>query len=136
MSAIDIALPRLKLEEGYRKHYYKDTLGFLTIGYGLNLDAGMSEPLAATILEWFVENTYSQISGYDWYQACDEVRQSVLIDLAFNMGLAKLLGFQHMLAACKVQDWGTAADELQNSTWFTQVGTRGPALVALLRNGA
>jgi len=135
MSAIDIALPRLKLEEGYRKHYYKDTLGFLTIGYGLNLDAGMSEPLASTVLAWFVNDVCNKVSGYDWYQACDEVRQSVLLDLSFNMGLAKLLGFQHMLAACKVKDWGTAADELQNSAWFTQVGARGPALVALLRNG-
>jgi hypothetical protein len=33
----------VKNDEGYRSRIYKDTEGFLTIGYGLNLDAGISE---------------------------------------------------------------------------------------------
>lgn len=134
-AAADIALPRVKQAEGFRAQAYRDTMGYLTIGYGLNIDAGMSEWLAAHICELQLDMAEADCEDKPWYVAADDVRKSVLLELAFNMGLGKLLGFPHMLAACTARDWNTAADELQNSAWFHQVGNRGPRLVNLLRNG-
>jgi lysozyme len=134
--ATDLALPRCKTNEGFRSKVYKDSRGFNTVGYGLNLDAGLSEHLASVILaEQLAEAEADAESAFLWYSGTDGVRQSVIVELVFNTGLAKLKGFTHMLAACQAQDWNAAAAELQNSAWFGQVGRRGPLLVRLLTNG-
>jgi hypothetical protein len=46
---------------------------------------------------------------YQWYLQTDTVRQSVLLDIAYNAG--DLLHFPKMLAAFLVKDWPTAATE-------------------------
>lgn len=135
VSATDLAAARCVVSEGFRATKYVDSRGFLTIGYGFNIDAGISRPAAAALLNEQIGEAEASIDSYPWYPA-DEVRQSVLIELAFNMGLGKLLGFKQMLAACQAKDWVMAGAQLQASAWFTQVGSRGPPLVALLTNGA
>ena len=42
--------------------------------------------------------------------------------------------FVKMIAAVKNHDWPGAADEMQNSLWFRQVGSRGQELVERMRN--
>lgn len=111
MSAIDMALGRVKLEEGFRATLYRDTQGHQTIGYGLNVDAGISEHVAAATLQAQLEELQAALNKYPWYAPLDPVRQSVLLDIAFNNGLAGLLHFPHMLAAISHQDWGNAATE-------------------------
>lgn len=133
--ASDLAVARCKVNEGFRSIPYRDSRGFLTVGYGANLDAGLSEYAAAHLLSAQVDEAETDVSNFDWYASADAVRQSVIVELAFNMGVHKLQGFHSMLAACDKADWATAAAELQNSAWFTQVGRRGPQLVRLLRDG-
>lgn len=111
MSAVDVALPRLRQEEGFRATLYVDTEGHKTIGYGLNIDAGISPRVAGAALQAQLEELDEALSKYPWYAPLDPVRQSVLLDLAFNNGLAGLLHFPHMLAAIARQDWASAATE-------------------------
>jgi lysozyme len=127
---------RVMASEGFRDHKYVDSRGFLTIGYGFNVDAGISRYCAGALMEAQLQEARNLIRDYDWFQACDPVRQDVLVELAFNMGSQKLLGFTHMLAACTAKDWAEAGRQLQASAWFTQVGSRGPPLVELLTNGS
>jgi len=134
-SATDLALPRCKANEGFRSQKYTDSRGFLTIGYGFNVDAGISEYAAAMLCGAQLAEAETDLSNFVWYASVDAVRQSVLVELAFNMGIHKLQGFHNMLAACEKADWPKAASELQNSAWFTQVGHRGPQLVRLLHDG-
>jgi len=134
--ATTLAMARCKVNEGFRPQKYTDTRGFLTIGYGFCIDAGISEFSAASLLEAQLAEAEADVSNWDWYASVDAVRKSVLTELAFNMGIHKLQGFHNMLAACSSADWPTAANELQNSVWFGQVGQRGPQLVRLLRDGA
>lgn len=129
-------LPRVMASEGFRGTKYIDSRGFLTIGYGFNVDAGISRYCAGALCQAQLDEARSEIKGYPWYQACDAPRQDVLTELTFNMGPQKLLGFHNMLGALVGQDWNKAADELQNSAWFGQVGTRAPPLVAILRGTA
>ena len=133
--ATDLALVRCKVNEGFRPQKYLDTRGFTTIGYGFNVDAGISEFAAATLLEAQLAEAEADVSNFDWYPSVDGVRKSVLVELCFNMGIHKLQGFKLMLAACSRSDWTDAALQLQQSAWFSQVGQRGSQLVRLLRDG-
>jgi lysozyme len=134
MNPIDIAAPRVQANEGYRSDLYNDSLGNPTIGYGC-LCRGWSQAFATDVMHLQLEHAEADCDGRDWYEAADAVRQSVLLELAFNMGITRLLGFHLMLTACAHKDWETAGAQLQNSAWFHQVGARGPALVKLLTFG-
>lgn len=111
MNAVEIVLPRLRQEEGFRATLYRDTQGHQTIGYGLNVDAGISQRVAAAALQAQLEELQEALAKYPWYAPIDPVRQSVLLDIAFNNGLAGLMHFPHMLAAISRQDWASAATE-------------------------
>jgi len=111
MSAIDIVLPRLQTEEGFRSMPYKDTEGHLTLGYGFNVEAGITRPAALALMKAQVQELDGVLNGYTWYGTLDAVRQSVCLDIAFNAGIPGLLKFPHMIAALANKDWQKAADE-------------------------
>jgi lysozyme len=111
MNAIDYALPRLKTEEGFRATKYPDTQGHLSIGYGFNIDAGISQYAAGALLTAQATERHEQLLGYAWYATLDPIRQSVCLDIAFNGGVHGLLNFPHMIAALAKGDWATAAAE-------------------------
>lgn len=111
MSAVDIALPRLETEEGFRPLPYLDTNGLGTIGFGFCYTRGISRRAAAALLREQAAELHDQLLGYSWYAALDTVRQSVCLDIAVNEGLGGLLKFPHMIAALSRQDWPSAATE-------------------------
>ena len=127
----------LRTEEGFRAKPYRDQFGNLTIGYGRNLDDhGISEAEAAILLANDVEVAATLCrTRFAWYDGLSANRRRALTDMAFNMGIPKLLGFHQMLAAFAAGDFDKAAAEAENSLWFHQVGTRGPRLAALIRQG-
>ena len=133
--AADLALPRVKAEEGFRPYPYKDTLGHLTVGYGHNLDSPMAERLASVILQWHLDECEFDCENFSWWKACDPVRQSVLLDMCFNMGLGGLLQFRMFLNAVIEQDWQAAHDEMLKSAWAVQVGQRAQTLAGIMLNG-
>lgn len=111
MSAVDLALPRLEVEEGFRSLPYLDTNGLGTIGYGFCYTRGISKRAAAALLREQSAELHDQLLGYSWYAGLDEVRQSACLDIAINEGLGGLLHFPKMIAALAHQDWKTAAAE-------------------------
>lgn len=111
MTAIDSVLPRVRVEEGFRSKPYLDTEKHLTVGYGLNLDAGISERVAAAALVEQLQELHEMLLRYSWYVGLDPARQGVCLDIAFNDGLHGLLGFPAMIAAISRQDWVTAESE-------------------------
>lgn len=113
MTAVDLALPRLKTEEGFRATVYRDTQGHQTIGYGFNVDAGISLLAAESLLLAQTQERHAALLKFPWYAALDPVRQSVCLDIAFNNGTHGLLNFPHMIAALAKGDWVTAAAECQ-----------------------
>jgi lysozyme len=111
------------LHEGLRLKPYTDTVGKLTIGAGRNLtDRGISRDEAYLMLDNDIAQCKQELSGYAWYTVLDEVRQGVLIELVFNVGLTKALGFKNMIVALSAKHYSTAATELLNSVWAKQVG--------------
>ena len=112
--------------EGIKKSVYKDSLGYDTIGIGfccdVRLNAGLSVEECLLILNSRLANLEQQLSKYSWFTNQDDVRQGVLIELAYNMGIEGLLKFQHFLDAMQNRQPGMAAKELLNSEWAKQVG--------------
>jgi lysozyme len=51
-----------------------------------------------------------------WVDAIDEVRLGVLAQLAYNLGVAGLLGFHQMLAHLEAGEWAAASLQLKAST--------------------
>jgi lysozyme len=135
MTSVDLAVSRLQTDEGFRSTAYRDTAGHLTIGYGFNVDAGISQYAALALLDAQTQEIATQLAQYPWYQGLDDVRASVMIELAFNLGLHGLLGFVHMLAALDLKDWQTAHDQLLDSDAARELPTRYNALALLLLNG-
>ena len=126
----------LKRHEGYRSHAYRDTMGFLTIGYGLNIDAGISEPLAAQILEWQVAECTAAIAGaLPFWDKLSQARQEVFVNMGYNLGVDGLLGFRKMISAAAAGDIVGVCREMRDSKWYKQVGSRADELIEKYRIG-
>ena len=128
---------RLKIEEGFKRFPYTDTKGKLTIGYGMNLtDVGIYPNEADFILANRMILTEDElVEKYPEYKNLDEVRQSVLLDMAFNIGVAGLLNFTHMLTCLADKNWTMASEAMRNSLWYKEVGHRGEFLAQMIETG-
>lgn len=131
----------LKRDEGFRREAYRDSLGFLTIGYGhhgLDVHDGecWSEEEASLQLE---ADIATAIVGLDkacpWWRSLDPVRSDALANMAFNLGVAKLLGFQNMLAALEAGNWAKASAQALSSHWAAEVGARATRIAAMFKTG-
>ncbi len=129
---------QLVRHEGLRLKPYRCTAGKLTIGIGRNLDdRGISQKEAYAMLERDILDFEQQLLDEipDVYNGLDEVRQSVLLNMCFNLGIKGLLGFKNTLAYIKVGDWERAANGMLASKWAKQVGMRAIELSELMRKG-
>lgn len=68
-----------------------------------------------------------------WYKDSTFVTKTVLINMAYNMGLKGLLGFRNTLNHIKLQDYTKAAQNMTLSLWYSQVGSRAKELVQRIR---
>lgn len=136
MTARDLAAARLELEEGFRAQVYRDSVGKMTIGYGFNIEAGISQRAARALLMAQVTERAEVLAPYWWAQGLDDVRMSVLIDVSFNVGIGGLLHFPKMLAAVGTKNWQTAHDELLDSDAARMLPKRYGRLAQILLSGA
>lgn len=60
--------------------------------------------------------------------------QTVLVNMAYNMGLKRLSQFAPTLAVFKQRKWGRAARRLEKTLWYKQVGVRSRELCDRLLN--
>ena len=92
---------QLVRHEGLRLKPYRCTAGKLTIGIGRNLDdRGISQKEAYAMLERDIMDFEQQLLDEipETYSGIDEVRQSVILNMCFNLGMKGLLGFKNTLA--------------------------------------
>ncbi len=123
--------------EGMKLKPYKDTVGKLTIGIGRNLDdMGIVEDEAHFMLDNDIQRCkYELISNVLYWESIEEVRQDVLINMCFNMGISRLRSFRNMWNAIKNKDYETASEEMLDSRWATQVGNRALELAKQMKEG-
>lgn len=134
---IDRLIEQLKVHEGVRDKVYLDTEGIETIGVGRNLrDKGLSEDE----IDYLLQNDISEFrSGvqetWSWWDDLDDVRQRVVVDMAFNMGLNGLSKFKKTLGHIEAGEYEEASSEMLNSRWAEQVGRRANTLSEMMRTG-
>jgi lysozyme len=134
---VDRSIAQIKRHEGLRLHAYRCSAGKLTIGYGRNLeDTGIQPDEADLMLQNDLRVMRADVARtLPWTLHLDEVRRAVLEQMAFNMGIDRVLGFERMLACARRADWPGAADEMLASRWHTQVGARARELAEQMRTG-
>ena len=127
----------LTRDEGLRLKPYKDSVGKTTIGIGRNLDdVGISEDEAQYMLGTDIARTVVDLDRVlPWWSSLDEVRQRVLLNMAFNMGTIGLMTFSNTLRAVRDGRYGDAADGMLASLWAKQVGPRALRLAQMMRDG-
>lgn len=134
---MDVLIEQLKRHEGFRSKPYRCSAGKLTIGYGHNLDdVGITESQALELLRQDAANARTELLNHlKWAYLLDDVRLNVLVNMAFNLGIHKLLLFKKTLRAVQDYDFDKAAEEMLNSVWANQVGRRAIELAEQMRTG-
>jgi lysozyme len=61
-------------------------------------------------------------------------KQTVLVDMVFNLGAASLHTFKRFIAAVEGRNWEEAAQQLEGSRWYTQVGRRARQAAETMRH--
>jgi lysozyme len=128
--------------EGMRKTAYKDTLDNWTTGVGHLIRLPDEEYL---IEKELTDIEVDQIFTTDLNQAIDDARKfidadtipeeafEVVIDMAFNLGLPRLMKFQNFQQALKEKDYKRASREMLDSVWAKQLPNRSKRLAKQMR---
>ena len=130
---------QLKRHEGIRTHAYQCTANMPTVGVGRNIDEDGGLGLSIDEIEFLLENDIKrckqELIDLPWFPEIDSVRQDALINMCFNLGMTRLLGFKNALTAMSVGDYDLAADEFMDSRWAKQVGSRADEVCEMIRSG-
>jgi len=123
--------------EGLELKPYQCTADKLTIGVGRNIeDRGITEDEARYLLKNDIKIVEDELLEKKPVVAgLDAVRQRVLVDMGFNLGIPTLLKFQNMWAAIEEEDFERAAEEAMDSRWAKQVGRRAERLCQAMATG-
>lgn len=137
---------RLILHEGVSLAAYYDSEGYATQGAGHLLSPVKHVPLAGfpditmdQAMAWLdadmteAEDHVSSVFG--WFATLNGIRQGVLVEMAFQLGLAGLLGFTRMLSDCRFSNFVGAAAEMLNSDWHKETPARCEALAEIMKMG-
>lgn len=133
---------QLKRHEGEVKRdgrhiAYKCPAGYMTVGWGRNLEGrGLSDYEAEILLENDIDAASNELlSGWPWMSGIGDVRFAAFVNLHFNMGMPTLKQFKRMLGAAEDGEWRLAARELLDSRYARQVGRRAQELADQLETG-
>tara|TARA_R110000764_G_C10796665_1_gene358386 strand:- start:39 stop:527 length:489 start_codon:yes stop_codon:yes gene_type:complete len=150
-------IKQLAHHEGVVLKVYKDSLGIDTIGIGRNLAHRGIEVIELTHIQKTMSEVFTNgITKEDAYflanrdieivegellhtravvKDLDAVRQRVLVDMGFNMGIPRLNRFFRMWGAINEQEYKSAAEEMQDSLWAGQVKSRANTLAYAMEHG-
>jgi lysozyme len=135
---------QIKRHEGLRLEKYADSLGNATIGYGhLVIEKDMPDRITIEDAEELFDRDFltalkdgkSAVTIDGNWNYLNAPRQAVLVDMAFNLGLAKLLEFKNTLNFIALEKYDKAADAMLASRWAKQVGKRAIELSQQIRTG-
>jgi lysozyme len=153
----DELVKMIAIHEGIVLNVYQDHLGIDTVGIGRNLqDRGITDGELSFINKTMDEVYENGLTEEEAYYLCmndiaivekellankpvvnqlNAVRQMVLIDMAFNMGVPRLMKFKNMWLAIEKVNYQLANEEMIDSRWAGQVGSRAMKLSLAMKNG-
>jgi lysozyme len=133
-------IDQIKLDEGFSGTAYLCSEGFLTIGYGYNLerfgapqemmrlifeDVEWTEEKATRVLELTLMNVRGRLlDAFPWLTQEPVEIQNILLNMAYQMGVPRLSRFKNTLAAIQADDYRAAATEVMDSLFARQTPNR------------
>lgn len=146
--------------EGREYKAYQDSKGYWTIGIGHCIDRkitgdiyseehfrehGITDLEIGNLFQKDLTNVVIQLDRHiPWWKQLDEIRQRVLIDMTFNLGIGNLLAFKQFLihlsdfqfsAAADEMMWVDATKKIKFSPWYIEVGRRAERLTRWMKTG-
>ena len=136
MSLLSDITNHIIVYEGLRLKPYKCPAGFISIGYGRNLEGkGITEEEARHMLENDIEECFEDLEESVfcglWAQFPEQIKL-VFLDMRYNLGPSGFRLFKRMIAAAQRKDWKSVRLSMQQSKWFNQVGYRATRLVEMV----
>lgn len=143
MSLID----NLKLHEGFSAKFYFDSLGYKTIGYGFKVDCltkdelalngGRAEPMSKEVGEQIlilkIKKLRPEVFGaLKWLEAKPLPIQECVLEMAYQMGLKKLLMFKNTLKFIELGEYQKAYENGLLSLWAKQTPARARDVLGML----
>jgi lysozyme len=112
--------------EGIRTYPYHCSQNRLTIGIGRNIqENGISEDEAYFLLKNDIERVKKELDkSLQMWRCFPKKAQLVCIDMCFQMGITKFLGFRKTIALMQMDMFLEASEELLNSRYATQTPQR------------
>ena len=133
---------QLRRDEGTRTTAYKDSMDFLTIGVGRLIDsrkpgAGLRPDEIDYLLRNDINDRVQALTKAlpMLFPKLDEARQGVLVNMAFQLGTAGLLGFKSTLALIAAGKYAEASEQMLKSKWATQTPARAKRLAEQMKTG-
>lgn len=136
-SAFVLTLALLRSHEGLRLSPYVDSRGSPAVGYG---HTRTLTPVTRSRAEILLRQDLAHVDAalrarLPWFDDLSPVRQAVLLDMGYNLGVEGLLRFRRTLAAVEAQRWDVAAASMLRTPWARQVGLRARCLSWMMRTG-
>ncbi len=137
---IDNIRDQLIRDEGTVLYAYADSLGYLTIGTGRLIDKRRGGGISQTEADYLLDNDIRQkraqvIARWPWVESLDPVRQAVLVNMAFQLGVDGLATFVNTLGLVKAGNYAAASTNMLASKWAQQTPARAQRLAKQMQTG-
>ena len=142
---LDKLREELAEDEGCKNEIYLDHLGLPTFGIGHLItknDPEYGKDVGTVIEQSRVQSAFNLDIAvtiedchrlYKDFTDLPEEVQLIIANMMFNLGYPRLSKFKGMKAGVDARSWSSAADEMVDSRWYTQVPNRARRLVDRMR---
>jgi len=140
-----LLISELRIDEGVRYEPYNDSLGIPTVGVGHNLQAAplpdvwaypLNDDEVNQLLTEDLQTVFTSLdNNLQWWTDLNNVRQRVLANMCFQMGIGGLLGFRNTLIFIRQGQYSAAASGMLNSKWADQTPARAQRLATMMSTG-
>lgn len=135
----------IELHEGRVPYAYQDSLGYWTIGVGHLIDRRKGGHLPPSVIDLLLdldiaEHQAKLLNAQPWVADLDPVRQAVLFDMTFNLGVEPFDGDGYkdwpiFVGQVRTGKYDAAAANMLKTLWARQVGQRAIRLSQMMRTG-
>ena len=143
-------IENIKTHEGFSTRIYKDSVGKATVGYGflvsalspdeLKLNGGKIEPMSRETAEKILDLKVARLRKrvpecLPWLASKPQGVQDTILEMAYQLDIAKLLCFKYTLKCIEAGDYAQAAKNLRASLLYRQTPKRVEDYIRGLQDG-
>jgi lysozyme len=127
-------------DEGNIPYAYQDHLSFWTVGVGFLIDKRKNAGLYPEEIQFILTNRINKNKAaitkrIPWFERLEPVRQGVILNMAYQLGVDGVLGFKKFIAAVERGDYEKASVEMLDSLWADQTPARAKRLSVQMKIG-